>query len=171
MKKEFWREAPQCLKCVYYSPVGTRPDSIDPTTGWKESCLCCGYSFWQELEDAEVCFDFKTKGRHPSKDKDEKDRWAKQHRCIHCAFYETNGLSVYVPLDRGGETAKLAEWNAERRCRGYVPVNEKDCNVFCSSFLSLNQWAVVQACPPCSEEKSRIWKEFIALNTSGESAQ
>ena len=106
MKKEFWRKAPQCSKCVYYSPEGTRPDPIDPTTEWKEACLCSGYFFWPEMEDAEICFDFRTKGRHPSKDKDEND-----------------------------------------------------------------QWAMVQACPPCSEEKSRMWKEFIALNISGESAE
>ena len=38
MKKEFWRKAPQCAKCVYHCPEGTRPDSIDPTTVWKEAC-------------------------------------------------------------------------------------------------------------------------------------
>ena len=59
----------------------------------------------------------------------------------------------------------LAVWNQERRCRGYVSVKEKDLNCFCSSFLSLNQWAEVQACPPCSEEKGRKWREFTALNT------
>lgn len=179
MKKEFWRKAPQCAKCVYHCPEGTRPDSIDPTTVWKEACRCCGYSFWPELGEAEMCFDFKTEGANSAaKDKAEKEQWAKQHLCIHCAFYETNGLSAYVPLldvkqeedqvmSESTKAKILAEWNQERRCRGYVSVKEKDLNCFCSSFLSLSQWAEVQACPPCSEEKGRKWSEFTALNTSG----
>lgn len=172
MKKEFWRKAPQCAKCVYHCPEGARPDSIDPTTVWKEACHCCGYSFWPELGEAEMCFDFKTEGQNSAaKDKAEKEQWARQHLCIHCAFYETNGFAVYVPLDKGGEAAKMAEWMQERRCRGYVSVKEKDLNCFCSSFLSLNQWAEVQACPPCSEEKGRKWREFTALNNTGESVK
>ena len=179
MKKEFWRKAPQCTKCIYHCPEGIRPDSIDPTTVWKEACHSCGYSFWPELEEAEICFDFKTEGQNSAaKDKAEKEQWAKQHLCINCAFYETNGLSAYVPLNwkdeddnapLGGrkEASKLLEWMQERRCRGYVHVKEKDLNCFCSSFLSLNQWAEVQACPPCSEEKGRKWREFTALNTAG----
>lgn len=168
MKKEFWRKAPQCTKCIYHRPEGNRPDSIDPTTVWKEACHFCGYSFWPELGEAEICFDFKTEGQNSStKDKTEKELWAKQHQCIYCAFYENNGLDVYVPIDKGGATAKLAEWRTERRCRGYVYVKDKDCNSFCSSFLTLSQWAEVQTCPPYSEEKSRKWREFTALNTTG----
>lgn len=168
MKKEFWRKAPQCAKCQFHCPEGTRPDSIDPTTLWKEACRCSGYSFWPELEEAAICFDFKTEGRNSSsKDIAEKEQWARRHLCINCAFYETNGLSAYVPLDGKSEESKLLEWMQERRCRGYVHVKEKDLNCFCSSFLSLNQWAEVQACPPCSEEKGKKWREFIALNTAG----
>jgi len=156
MKKEFWRKAHQCAKCIYHCPEDTRSDSIDPTEVWKEACLRCGYSFWPELEEAEMRFDFKTEGQNSAaKDKAEKDQWARKHLCIRCAFYETNGLSTYVPLDGKSETTKLAEWMQERRCHGYVNVKEKDLNCFCSSFLSLSQWAEVQACPPGSEEQSR----------------
>lgn len=164
MKKEFWRKSPLCNKCIYHSPEGKRPDSINPESIWKEACHCCGYSFWPELEEAEICFDYKSIENNPAEDKAQRDKWAKQHQCIGCAFYETNGLSVYIPLDRGGETAKLAEWNAERRCRGYVYDKAHDKSAFCSSFLSINQWAEVQACPPLSEEKSRKWRELTAYN-------
>ena len=169
MKKEFWRKAPQCKTCTYHCPEGKRPDSIDPESIWKEACHCCGYSFWPELEEAEICFDYKGKAGTAATDRADKERWAKKHLCIECAFYETNGLSAYIPLDRrdkGGEAAKLAEWNAERRCRGYVHDESHDKSGFCSSFLSLSQWAEVQACPPCSEEKRRKWEEFRAQNTS-----
>lgn len=75
MKKKFWRKAPQCAKCVYHCPEGARPDSIDPTTVWKEACHCCGYSFWPELGEAEMCFDFKTEGQNSAaKDKAEKEQ-------------------------------------------------------------------------------------------------
>ena len=168
MKKEFWRKAQQCAKCIHHCPEGSRPDSMDPTTVWEEACRCCGYSFWPELEEAEMCFDFKTEGQNSAeKDKAAKDQWARQHLCIHCAFYETNGFDVYVPLDKGSEADKMREWRNDRRCRGYVSVKEKDLNCFCSSFLSLSQWAEIQASPLCSEEKIRKWREFTALNTSG----
>lgn len=168
MKREFWRKAPQCAKCLFHCPKGTRLDSIDPTIAWKEACHCSGYSFWLELKEAEICFDFKTKGDNASyKDNAKKELWAKQHLCINCAFYETNGLSAYVPLDGNSEASKRQEWMNERRCRGYVHVKDKDLNCFCSSFLSLNQWAEVQACPPCSEEKRRKWDLFREINTSG----
>ena len=167
MKKEYWRKAQQCAKCVYHCQEGTRPDALDPTTVWKEACRCSGYSLCPELKEAEMCFDFKTEGQNSAaRDKAEKERWARRHLCKRCAFYETNGFDVYVPLVKGGETEKMREWRDERRCRGYVSVIEKDLNCFCSSFLSLNQWAEVQACPPYSEEKGRKWREFTALNTT-----
>lgn len=168
MKKEFWRKTPQCTGCIYHCPEGTRPDSIAPSTVWKEACHCCGYSFWPELEEAEICFDFRTEGQDSAaKDKAEKEQWARQHLCIHCAFYETNGYDPYVPLDNKSEADKMREWMQERRCHGYVHVEDKDFNCFCSSYLSLNQWAEVQACPPFSEEKSQKWRDFTALNTAG----
>ena len=164
MRKEYWRKAAQCAKCVYHAPAGTRPDSMDPEAVWKEACHCCGYSFWPELEEAEMCYDFSTGPGFEKVDKAEKEFWAKGHLCSQCAFYDMNGYSAYIPLDRGGEASKRAEWNLERRCRGYVNVKEKDCGSFCSSFLSLDQWAEVQSCPPCSEEKGHKWNEFIAKN-------
>lgn len=115
-----------------------------------------------------MCFDFKTEGQNSvAKDKAEKEGWARLHQCLRCAFYETNGYDAYVPLDNKSEADKMREWIQERRCRGYVSVKEKDLNCFCSSFLSLSQWAEVQACTPRSEEKGRKWRELIALNASG----
>ena len=123
MKKEFWRKAPQCAKCIYHCPEGPRPDAIDPTTDWKEACRCCGYSFWPELGDAEMCFDFKTEGQDSAtSDNAEKEQWARQHLCFRCAFYEMNGYDAYVPLDCGSEASKREEWRNERRCRGYVSI-------------------------------------------------
>lgn len=162
MKKEFWRKAPQCPTCTHHCPEGKRLDSIDPKTIWKEACRFCGYSFWPELEDAEICFDFKSQGRDSLKsDKAAKDKWAREHPCLHCAFYETNGIEYYDHPERG----KLEDWNAEHRCRGYVPIKEKDKNGFCSSYLSVNQWAEVESTPIYEGQRIRKWDEFRAINT------
>lgn len=130
MKKEFWRKAPQCAKCQFHCPEGTRPDSIDPTTVWKEACRCSGYSFWPELEESEICFDFKTEGQNSSsKDKAEKEQWAMQHRC--------HGYTHDPAHDKGG---------------------------FCSSFLTIAQWAEVESLPIYNGERKRKWAEFKEMN-------
>lgn len=165
MKREFWRKAPQCAKCVYHCSEGTRPDSLDPSTVWKEACRFCGYSFWPELEEAVICFDFKSEGRNTSKDKVEKDKWAKKHLCSQCAFYGMNGFDL-----RDTKLIKNKdEWNAECRCRGYCPNKENDKGGFCSDYLSLDQWAEVEATPIYGGDRIRKWEMFRSINT-GQSA-
>lgn len=174
MKKEYWRKSRQCQKCKYYRPEGTRPDSIDPTTVWKESCRCAGYSFQQGLKEAEICFDFESfEKESSSEDKEMKELFVRQHLCFFCAFYDNNGLSVYVPIDENRrkseeskELSKKEEWRNERRCRGYVHEEGIDIDCFCSSYLSWEQWAEIQSYPPGSEEKIRKWQELSASITS-----
>lgn len=161
MKKEFWRKAPQCEKCVYYCPKGNGRDVLDPKLVWREACRFSGYTFWPELEDAAICFDFKSEGQTSVvKDKAEKDKWVKQHLCNRCAFYGMNGFDL-----RDMTLIKtVEEWNEQHRCRGYVNRAENDKNGFCSSYLSLEQWAEVEATPIFGGKRIRKWEEFRVLN-------
>ncbi len=162
MKKEFWRKAPQCSSCVYHRPEGKRPHSVDPDTIWKESCFICGFSFWPELEEAEICFDYASQRKDSAMvDKAEKDRWAKKHICSRCAFYETNGFEYFDHPEIG----KYEAWNADFRCRGYIHIIDNDHNCFCSSFLSLEQWAEVESTPIYEGQRIRKWEEFRRVNS------
>ena len=164
MKREFWRKAPQCKKCIYHIPEGKRPDSNDSGTVWKESCRFTGHSFWPELEEAEICFDFRSTGKDAEiADQAEKDKWAKGHLCAKCAFYGMNGFDLRdQTLIRWPE-----EWHAQHRCRGYVHCIDHDKEGFCSSFLSIDQWAIIEATPIYGGERRRKRDLFREINTSG----
>lgn len=130
---------------------------MDPTTIWKEACSHSGYSLWPQLEEAEMCFNFKTKGLGSErKDKAEKLEWAKNHPCSKCAFYEMNGFDLRdMKLIKDEE-----DWYAQHRCPGYASVKEHDKDGFCSSFLTLSQWAEVEATPIYGGERMRKWEQF-----------
>ena len=163
MKREFWRKAPQCAKCIYHCPEGPRPDSIDPHTIWKEACRSYGYSFWQELVEAEICFDYKTDQIiHDVEDQKEKDSWAKIHLCSSCAFYEMNGYELCDKSIVGNQ----AEWDALHRCHGYIWNDEVEPEGNCLSYLSLEQWAIVEGTPIKEGERIRVWEKFRAENLS-----
>ena len=159
MKKEFWRKAPQCAKCIYHCPEGTRPDSIDPTTVWKEACHCCGYSFWPELGEAEMCFDFKTEGPDSAaRDKAEKEQWARQHLCHQCAFWENNGIAYLDCEDKN----RQAEWELGYRCQGFLhlPGDEP----ICRTFLTIEQWKEIESTPTESYARGEKYSLFRKRN-------
>jgi hypothetical protein len=102
---------------------------MDPTTIWKEACSHSGYSFWPQLEEAEICFNFKNKDiASRKKDKAETLEWVKKHPCTKCAFFGMNG--------------------------------------FCSSFLTLDQWAELQSTPIYDSERMHKWDAFREKNTA-----
>ena len=164
MKKELWRKSSQCTDCIYHCPEGLRKESIDPTTVWKEACSFSGYSFWPELEECEICFDFERAGSNTRKqDKARIDRWVNNHLCSQCAF---NGLNGYDLCDKT-IIRNPGEWHAQHRCHGYFHSMEAEKNCFCSSFLSLPQWATVELSPIRAGERIRKWEEFKVQNSGG----
>ena len=164
MKKEFWRKSHQCSDCIYHSPQGLRQDSIDHATVWKEACRFNGYSFWPELKESEICFDYvSVRSNTEKKNMTRIDRWAHQHLCSQCAFYGMNGYDLCdKKIIRNPE-----EWHAQHRCHGYVHEKDADKSGFCSSYLSLTQWAVVETTPIQGMERGRIWEEFKEQNSGG----
>ena len=163
MKKEYWRKAQQCAKCVHHCPEGPRPHLMDPTTIWKEACSHSGYSFRPQLEEAEICFNFKNKDiASRRKDKTEMAEWARKHPCRKCAFYDMNGFEL-----RDKKLIKTEEdWYEQYRCPGYAHVKEHDKDGFCSSFLTLDQWAELQSTPIYDGERMQKWDAFRDDNTS-----
>lgn len=62
-------------------------------------------------------------------------------------------------------------WHAQDRCHGFFRSKEADKNCFCSSFLSLPQWATVSSTPIRAGQRIRKWEEFKELNLGGEVAE
>ena len=172
MKKEFWRKAPQCDTCRYHCLGGKREDSIDTTTEWNEACHRWGYSFWPELEQAAICFDAEAFDLNVAlKNKTDKEIWVKTHLCSQCAFYERNGEAYVDPpfksqWDTEASLAKKKEeeWAMQHRCHGYANDPAHDKSGFCSSFLTIPQWAEVEALPIYNGERKRKWAEFKEMN-------
>ncbi len=163
MRKEFWRKAQQCDKCIYHCPEGMRPGSLEPDTHWKEACRFCGTAFWQKLEMAEICYDFATDLIDlEGKDKKEKDVWARRHLCSKCAFYGMNGFEI---RDKNLYKEK-EDWDDQLRCRGYVHIPDKEPDGLCASFLSMDQWSIVELAP-VGAERIRRWNAFRNENIKG----
>ena len=147
---------------------------MDPTTIWKEACSHSGYNFWPQLEEAEICFNFKNKDiASRKKDKAETLEWVKKHPCTKCAFYERNGEAFVNPISKSKSDneailakKKEEEWLTQYRCPGYAHVKEHDKDGFCSSFLTLDQWAELQSTPIQDDERMHKWDAFREKNTS-----
>ena len=164
MKKDFWRKSRQCADCIHHRSQGLRQESTDPVAVWKEACRFSGYSFWPDLEECEICFDFESSGSDTRKqDKTGIDRWVNNHLCSQCAFYGMNGYDLCDKTI----IRNPGEWNAQHRCHGYSRSKEADKNCFCSSFLSLPQWAAVESTPIRAGERIRKWEEFKEQNSGG----
>lgn len=164
MKKEFWRKSRQCADCIHHRSQGLRQESTDPVAVRKEACRFSGYSFWQELEECEICFYFESAGSDTRKQyKTKIDRWANKHLCSQCAFFGINGYDLCDKTI----IRNPGEWHALHRCQGYFRSKEADKNCFCSSFLSLPQWATVESTPLRDGERIRKWEEFKKQNSRG----
>lgn len=140
---------------------------MDSTTIWKEACSHSGYSFWPQLEEAEICFNFKNKDiASRRKDKAETLEWVKKHPCTKCAFFGMNGFDLWDKKLIKNEKDWEENWNEQYRCPGYAHVKEHDKDGFCSSFLTLDQWAELQSTPIYDSERMHKWDAFRDDNTS-----
>ena len=185
MKKESYRKAPQCERCVFYRPEGPRPGSIDPDIIWKASCGYAGCSFQEDLEPADICFDAVSvtqwKGIVVEKNKNKEaesevsyrygkwydaiaannDAWRKSHPCASCAFFGRTGAASYLNKDDKPDPG----WFSERRCRGYVhaPEREKSPEA-CCDYISARQWTEICLTPKKAGRRRALLARFLEEN-------
>ena len=183
MKKECYRKSPGCAGCVFHRPEGKREATIiDPDAVRKEACGYTGYSFFQELEPDEICFNRLSEGQWSRIQKTSDSRageeispraqlwvktiaenskeWCTEHICRTCAFF---GLNGYDCLDKNQN--KELSWFTALRCRGYVfdPSMEARRGV-CCDYLSIDQWAAIVRTPITDGRRIAAWDGFKREN-------